>query len=113
MIGKSYKNAVKNKCRECIYDPSGGRGGVLQQIAACSSRDCPLFNVRPLPEVEGVIIMVYCGHCKWFKPPPEDKHGVGAGCVGFQCLSVDQNQTIKCYHVCSRSESNCPAFKRR
>lgn len=58
--------------------------------------------------------MVYCGHCKWFKPPPEDKHGVGAGwCWVPMPYCVDQNQMIKCYHVCSRSESNCPAFKRR
>ena len=53
MTGKSYKNAVKNKCRECIYDPIGGRGGVLQQIAACIPRNCPLFNARPKPDMRG------------------------------------------------------------
>ena len=52
MMGKSYKNAVKEKCRECIYDPIVGEE-VYCEIAACSSRDCPLFKVRPLPEVRG------------------------------------------------------------
>ena len=49
---RSYKTAVEKKCRECIYDPSWGNGGWRQQVKDCTSYDCPLYPVRPLPRVE-------------------------------------------------------------
>ncbi len=44
----SLRSAVNRKCKECLYD-SGERGGWRQQIEACTSSSCPLFNVRPKP----------------------------------------------------------------
>ena len=45
----SYKAAVVAKCRECVVDERGP-GNWKQQIAACTSRGCPLHPVRPLSE---------------------------------------------------------------
>ncbi len=43
----SLRKAINDKCRECIYDPIGGRGNWRQQVEACTSPACPLFSVRP------------------------------------------------------------------
>ena len=43
----SLRKAINLKCRECIVDPLD-RGSAAQQIAACISSDCPLWNVRPV-----------------------------------------------------------------
>ena len=43
----SYKQAVYRKCKECIYDPDGGNGKWREQVDACTSSKCPLFQVRP------------------------------------------------------------------
>lgn len=45
----SLRKAINEKCTECIYD-KGSEGKKLQQIAACTAKACPLFNVRPLPK---------------------------------------------------------------
>lgn len=47
---KSLRNSINAKCVECVHDPIGGAGGKLQQIAACTSYSCPLFDVRPKPK---------------------------------------------------------------
>ncbi len=44
----SLRKAINNKCIECIYDPIGGPGSWRQQVEACTSKNCPLFPVRPL-----------------------------------------------------------------
>ncbi len=44
----SPKQAIKAKCRECIYDPIGGNGTWTEQIEACTSPGCPLFELRPV-----------------------------------------------------------------
>jgi hypothetical protein len=44
----SLRKAINNKCVECIYDPIGGPGSWRQQVEACTSKNCPLFPVRPL-----------------------------------------------------------------
>lgn len=49
-LKSSYKQAVFAKCRECIYDPIAGGGGWIKQVTACTSPECPLFDVRPRPE---------------------------------------------------------------
>lgn len=47
---QTRSEAIKEKCTECIYDPyQKGLGGKLQQIADCTSPECPLFDFRPLP----------------------------------------------------------------
>lgn len=40
--------AISAKCRDCIYDP-GAAGTWRQQVAACESGNCPLFDFRPCP----------------------------------------------------------------
>ena len=44
----SYKKCVEEKCKECIYDP-GAKGTWKAQVAECTSFDCPLYPVRPVP----------------------------------------------------------------
>jgi hypothetical protein len=46
----SLRTAIDAKCRECIYDPYGCAGTWRQQVAACTSPQCPLFPVRPMPQ---------------------------------------------------------------
>ena len=48
-MAASLRSAINAKCKECIYDPVGGKGTWRQQVEACTSRSCPLFAVRPLP----------------------------------------------------------------
>lgn len=43
----SLRTAINNKCKECIYDPLAGAGTWKQQVEACTSKTCPLFEVRP------------------------------------------------------------------
>ena len=45
----SLRQAVDAKCKDCIYDPGSGNGGWREQVAGCSSSNCPLHCVRPLP----------------------------------------------------------------
>lgn len=47
----SLRKSINEKCIECIYD-KGSDGGKLQQIAKCTAKHCPLFNVRPQPKGE-------------------------------------------------------------
>ena len=42
----SLRKSVNQKCVECIYDKSQ-EGSKYQQITNCTSKACPLFNVRP------------------------------------------------------------------
>lgn len=44
----SLRDAVDSHCRNCSYDP-GARGKWREQIAACVSANCALFDVRPVP----------------------------------------------------------------
>jgi len=55
----SFRRAVNDKCRECIYCESGP-GKSRQQTAACTAFSCPLYSVRPMPNkamVDGVIAL--------------------------------------------------------
>lgn len=45
----SLRAAIDKMCRSCIYDPGSGNGGWREQVMACSSSNCPLHAVRPLP----------------------------------------------------------------
>ncbi len=44
----SKRAAINSKCRDCIYDPAGG-GSWREQVGACTSSDCALFELRPMP----------------------------------------------------------------
>lgn len=46
----SRSDCIERKCKECIYD-SSEKGTWRQQVQHCTSYDCPLFGVRPLPIV--------------------------------------------------------------
>jgi hypothetical protein len=39
---------VNAHCRNCIYDPLAS-GRWREQVAACLSANCALFDVRPVP----------------------------------------------------------------
>jgi len=44
----NYKQAVWDKCKECIYDPGYSKlRGWKEQVTECSSPTCPLYPVRP------------------------------------------------------------------
>lgn len=45
----SLRAAIDSMCKSCIYDPGSGNGGWREQVAACSSSNCPLHLVRPMP----------------------------------------------------------------
>jgi hypothetical protein len=44
----SKRAAINGKCKDCIYDPNGG-GSWREQVGACTSTDCALFELRPMP----------------------------------------------------------------
>lgn len=43
----SLRNAINEKCRDCIHDPLD-LGSAAQQIACCTNTECPLHEVRPI-----------------------------------------------------------------
>lgn len=45
----SLRAAIDAACRACIHDPHAA-GTWREQVAACTSRGCPLYLVRPLPK---------------------------------------------------------------
>ena len=44
----SLRGCINRFCRECIYDQAGGTGTWRQQVEACTSYKCPLYQVRPI-----------------------------------------------------------------
>jgi hypothetical protein len=44
-----YVKAIEMKCKECVYDPIGGKGSWREQVKNCLGTSCPLYAVRPLP----------------------------------------------------------------
>ena len=43
-----FKGKIRAFCCHCIYDPYS-EGTWLKQVEKCTSWDCPLFSVRPMP----------------------------------------------------------------
>lgn len=43
-----FRGPINAKCVECIYDPET-KGTWRHQVQACTSKECPLFPVRPKP----------------------------------------------------------------
>lgn len=44
---KSLRSAINQHCKNCIYDSIGGNGAWREQVQACTSYSCALFDVRP------------------------------------------------------------------
>lgn len=44
----SFRERINNKCKECIYDPQA-MGTWRKQVENCSSPNCQLYAVRPVP----------------------------------------------------------------
>jgi hypothetical protein len=42
--------AINAMCKQCIYDPYQ-RGNWRQQVEACTSKACPLYEFRPVSSV--------------------------------------------------------------
>lgn len=48
----SMRRAINAMCKSCIFDPVGG-GNWRQQVSACSTPSCPLFELRPVSRPQG------------------------------------------------------------
>lgn len=48
MSRPSLRAAIDAQCKGCIYDPISP-GTWREQVGCCSSSNCPLHSVRPLP----------------------------------------------------------------
>ena len=46
---QTYVKLVEQMCIYCIYDPGCGGGSWRAQVKACTSVECPLYGIRPLP----------------------------------------------------------------
>ena len=49
MSRPSLRSAINAMCKSCLYDPGNGNGAWREQVQGCSSSNCPLHSVRPLP----------------------------------------------------------------
>lgn len=74
----SLRRAINAKCAECIYSPSSGAGGKLQQIDACTSYLCPLFHVRPEPKKPSKLVFSSTSDAFESKPmfPPSESENI-------------------------------------
>ena len=43
----SMRQAINAMCKDCIFDPMGA-GNWRQQVSACTTPTCPLFDLRPV-----------------------------------------------------------------
>lgn len=46
---RSLRAVIDAMCKRCLYDPGNGNGGWRKQVQGCSSSNCALHPVRPLP----------------------------------------------------------------
>ena len=51
----SMRKTINDMCKLCIYDPVGGEGTWRQQVQACTSHECPLFDLRPISQPKKTI----------------------------------------------------------
>ena len=49
IVRRSLRAAINAMCKSCLYDPGNGNGGWREQVGGCSSSNCALHPVRPLP----------------------------------------------------------------
>ncbi|RDH84483.1 MAG: hypothetical protein DIZ80_03110 [endosymbiont of Galathealinum brachiosum] len=52
----SYRKAINDKCKDCIFDPSNKHGTWRQQVYLCTVSSCPLWPIRPHPSTQNAII---------------------------------------------------------
>lgn len=45
------RGRINAMCASCIYDPSGKGGTWRKQVEGCTSSQCALYDVRPVPTV--------------------------------------------------------------
>lgn len=45
------RGRINAKCIECIYDPGQGGGTWREQTEACTDTECPLYDIRPKPDI--------------------------------------------------------------
>jgi hypothetical protein len=48
----SMRKAINDFCKECSYDPLSAQGTWRQQVEACTSPKCPLYELRPVSTVK-------------------------------------------------------------
>ena len=48
----SMRKAINEMCKWCIYDDKSGLGTWRQQVGGCTSTECPLYLLRPLPDAK-------------------------------------------------------------
>ena len=48
----SMRRAIDATCKDCIFDPVG-RGNWRQQVEACTTPSCSLFELRPVSRPQG------------------------------------------------------------
>ena len=41
------RGRINAMCASCIYDPGCGGGSWRKQVTDCTSKGCPLYDVRP------------------------------------------------------------------
>lgn len=46
----SLRKSINDFCRGCIYDKNA-QGAWREQVTACTSRNCSLYEVRPVSKV--------------------------------------------------------------
>ena len=49
MARGGMRGRIDAMCASCIYDPAYGSGTWRNQVKDCTSKDCPLYDIRPLP----------------------------------------------------------------
>ena len=49
MSRPSLRAAINAMCKGCLYDPGSGDGTWREQVQGCSSSNCALHAVRPMP----------------------------------------------------------------
>ena len=49
MSRPSLRAAINAMCKGCLYDSGNGNGAWREQVQGCSSSNCALHPVRPLP----------------------------------------------------------------
>lgn len=48
-MGIRFRKLINEKCKDCIYDPLSRLGNWKQQVEGCTSKNCALWPVRPVP----------------------------------------------------------------
>jgi len=51
----SFRKAINDKCKDCIFDPSNELGTWRQQVYLCTISSCPLWAFRPHPRTQNAI----------------------------------------------------------